>query len=87
MTERYIVIHAPKAESVDEATVFAQKGLAFAYVKRRLPVNRNGAIHVHLQITGQPESGAEYDSKTGLFWTTIDTWTYHRDGLIEHRRT
>lgn len=83
--ERYLVSHCPVDETV-ETQAFRRKGLAFAYAKRKLPKNCTSAIGVEHQLGGCATPASIQDPVTGEFWTTINRWTFHLNGDIEHTR-
>lgn len=75
MNERFVIAHHPKSVTVIAVQIFTRKGLAFAYVARKLPGDLNGPIVLERQIAN------------GDGWKAVDTWEFHRDGDIQHRRS
>lgn len=67
--ERYVVSNGKAS-----GQVFYRKGLAFAYVTRK--VKGNGAAALVLQR----------EVLVGKTWLITDTWTYHPNGAIDHTR-
>lgn len=86
MSERFIVLHAPDDPAQVKEQKFSRKGTAFAYVKKRMPHCQRGSIEVRHQVGGGVTLGSEFEPTTHHPWTTIDTWTFHRDGRIDHVR-
>lgn len=86
MAERYIVLHSPKDPATIERQTFSRKGTAMAYCKKRVGANLNGPVELKRQVEGAATPDAMLDEKTGIYWNTLDTWKYHRDGRIEHVR-
>lgn len=84
-TERFLVLHCPVDETI-QTQAFRRKGLAFAYAKRRLPANCTDFIEVAQQLGGCATPDSTQDPETGEFWTTINRWTFHLHGDIEHAR-
>lgn len=83
MSDRYLVISTP-TEGAAKQTPFTRKGLAFAYAQRMLPSDLKGCVDIQFQMSGDPTPAATLDEKTGLYWTTVDTWKFHSDGAIDH---
>lgn len=75
MPERYVVAHHPRSPTLVVNQTFQQKGLAFAYVSRRLKTDRNGEIAIERQTSS---AGA---------WIVTDTWQFFQDGRIDHIRS
>lgn len=84
MPDRYLVTSRPATSDVAKQTPFTRKGLAFAYAQRMLPADGKGCVDIEFQMSGDPVPGSMRDEKTGLHWTTLDTWKFHRDGAIDH---
>lgn len=76
MPERYVVAHHPRSPTLSVNQTFQQKGLAFAYVSRRLKTDCNGAIAIERQTCAG-----------GGAWTITDTWQFFQDGRIDHTRS
>jgi hypothetical protein len=74
MTERFVIAHHPKSATVIVHQTFMRKGLAFAYVARKLPRDRDGAIVLERQIA------------VGTGWKRTDTWEFHTGGDVQHKR-
>lgn len=75
MKERYIVtVHPEPGRAVPRT--FERKGLAFAYVKRKLPLNAEPAITIAHQ---------RLDTDGGS-WIGLNAWTYYTNGEIDHVR-
>lgn len=85
MAEVYIVVTQPVPPAAEQRQRFRMKGTAMAYVKRHLP-RLNTPVAVKKQVEAGATVGAVYDEGTGLYWITVDTWTYHPDGRIDHVR-
>lgn len=82
MAERFLVLHHPQNPHKVERQEFSRKGIAVAYVRRRLPLDRALKVTLVGQIAGDVP-GAIRDDETGQFWTTVQAWTYHSDGRVD----
>ncbi|USN14099.1 hypothetical protein KABACHOK_02630 [Brevundimonas phage vB_BpoS-Kabachok] len=73
--ERFVVTVCPEEGRYTDHP-FQRKGLAFAYAKRKLPVNCAPEITVEhqKQDADNPE------------WFGLNAWTFHANGDVEHTR-
>jgi len=83
MTERYRVYFMVGRECVEH--FYRHKGTAMGYISRKFSHSQVSQIGLEQQRLSNAAAGASYDEKTGLYWTSVQFWTFHKNGQITHR--